>query len=256
MKKRIGLIGFGFIGQYLLAKAEKDDFIEIDFVYDLDPQRTTDLKPSLVLTSMSQLPDRNVDLVVEAAHPQAVRDLAADIIKQADLLIFSLTSFADDTFRKKMAGRAEVANRCIYIPHGAVLGLDGLHDGREVIDAVSITTVKHPRNLGLVDEAIQEPATIYEGATRGACDKFPRNVNVHAAVALAGLGFDRTVSKIVADPGTDRMAHTIHVKGKGLEWELKIESYAVGAVTGSYTPESVFQTVRRLCMDEKGFKIA
>ena len=256
MKKRIGLVGFGFIGQYLLAKAEKDDFIQIDFVYDVDPQRTANLKSSLVLTNMNQLPDRNVDLVVEAAHPQAVRDLAPKIITQTDLLIFSLTSLADDAFREQMCWCAEAANRRIYIPHGAVLGLDGLHDGREVIDTVSITTVKHPRNLGLADKAILEPVTIYEGSTRGACDKFPRNVNVHAAIALAGLGFDQTVSKIVADPGTDRMAHTIQVKGKGLQWEIKIESYATGEVTGSYTPESVFQTVRRLCMDNMGFKIA
>jgi aspartate dehydrogenase len=155
-----------------------------------------------------------------------------------------------------MLRRAEAENRRIFIPHGAVLGLDGLHDGRQIINAVSITTVKHPRNLGLEDQAIREPETIYEGPTRGACDAFPRNVNVHAAVALAGLGFDRTISKIVADPGTDRMAHKIQVKGQGLQWKINIESFASGEVTGSYTPESVFQTVRRLCMDNLGYRLA
>ncbi len=256
MKKRIGIIGFGYIGQYLLAKAEKDDFLEIDFVYDLDPQRTAHLEPSLVLNTTAQLHERNVDLVVEAAHPQAVRDFVPQIIARADLLIFSLTALADDAFRKQLGSLAETANRCIYIPHGAVLGLDGLHDGRDVIDAVTVTTVKHPRNLGLGDKTIGELTTIYAGSTRGACTKFPRNVNVHAAVALAGLGFDRTVSKIVADPGTDQMAHTIQVEGKGLQWEIIIKSHAVGAVTGSYTPESVFQTVRKLCKGNVGFKFA
>jgi len=255
MQKRIGIIGYGFIGQYLFAKAVKEEFIEIDFVYDLNSQRTAELDPYLVLTDIRQLHERHVDLVVEAAHPEAVREFAPDIIKQADLLTFSLTAFADDSFRKHMVERAEAANRFVYIPHGAVLGLDGLQDGREVIDAVSITTVKHPRNLGLENEAAGEPVTIYEGSTRGACYKFPRNVNVHAAVALAGIGFDRTISKIVSDQQTDRMAHTIQVKGKGLQWELCMESYATGTVTGSYTPESVYQTVKRLCRHDVGFKI-
>jgi aspartate dehydrogenase len=256
MKKRIGLIGFGFIGRYLLAKAEDDDLMEIDFVYDVDSQRTAELKPSSVLKDVSQLQQRHVDLVVEAAHPLAVRELGPQVLGQADLLIFSLTSLADDAFRKQMAERAEAANRCVYIPHGVVLGLDGLQDGREVINAVSITTVKHPRNLGLEHKAAREPVTIYEGSTRGACNKFPRNVNVHAAVALAGIGFDRTISKIVADPLTDRMAHTIQVSGTGLQWEVNMESDATGAVTGSYTPESAYQTVKRLCRHNAGFKIA
>jgi len=128
MKKRIGLIGFGFIGRYLLAKAEDDDLMEIDFVYDVDSQRTAELEPSSVLTDVSQLQQRHVDLVVEAAHPLAVRELGPQVLGQADLLIFSLTSLADDAFRKQMAERAEAANRCVYIPHGAVLGLDGLQN--------------------------------------------------------------------------------------------------------------------------------
>ena len=256
MPKRIGLIGFGFIGQYLLAQAEKDDSFQIDFVYDVDSQKTAALEPSVQLKRLSQLADRDIDLVVEAAHPQAVKDLGPEIITRADLLILSLTALADDAFRTMMHRRAAAENQHIYIPHGAVLGLDGLHDGRQIIDSVSITTVKHPRNLGLEDQAIREPVAIYEGATRGACDAFPRNVNVHAAVALAGLGFDRTISKIVADPGTDRMTHKIKVKGQGLHWEINIESFASGEVTGSYTPESVYQTVRRLCMDNRGFRLA
>ena len=55
------------------------NFIEIDFVYDLDSQRTVDFAPSLVLTDMSQLLERHVDLVVEVAHPRAIREFAPDI---------------------------------------------------------------------------------------------------------------------------------------------------------------------------------
>jgi aspartate dehydrogenase len=141
----------------------------------------------------------------------------------------------------------------LYIPHGAILGLDGIYDGRSVIEEVTITTTKNPKNLGL-----KEPASgvLYDGPTRGACDAFPRNVNVHAAVAVVGLGFDRTRSVVVADPNTTQMTHEIHVKGPGLEWNIRISSKPVGAVTGSYTPESAAMTVRRILADDYDIVLA
>ena len=75
-------------------------------------------------------------------------------------------------------------------------------------------------------------------------------------MALAGLGFDRTHSTIVADPGPNLMAHTIEVTGTGLKWGIEIESRSVGEVTGAYTPEAVYRTVRRLLMRGSGFRLA
>ena len=93
--------------------------------------------------------------------------------------------------------RSSEWGRKIYIPHGAVLGYDGIFDGREVLEEVCITTTKKPANLG---SSVTEKTVLFEGSTREACKKFPRNVNVHAGIAIAGLGFDKTRSRIVADP--------------------------------------------------------
>ena len=71
-------------------------------------------------------------------------------------------------------------------------------------------------------------------------------MNVHAAVALAGIGFDRTVSRVVAEPGKKTMEHHIHVEGQGLEWDIRVASQSLGGVSGAYTPRSAVGTVRRI----------
>lgn len=108
---------------------------------------------------------------------------------------------------------------------------------------VSIETVKSPKSLGLDGT---ERSVVYEGSTRGACGRFPRNVNVHAAVALAGLGFGRTRSRIVADPAVSTNAHTIRLKGDGMDITLQVSSFAAGAVTGAYTPHSACGSLDRV----------
>lgn len=256
MQRSIGLIGFGLIGQYIYKQCAHEQRLVVDFVFDADPGKTAALPSAQRVQSIETLAQRSVDLVVEAAHPAAVKALGEVIVQRSDLLVFSMTALADDQFRGQLEACARRSNRRIWFPHGAVLGLDGIFDGRKFIDTVEITTVKHPRNLGLTDAAMDEPEVMYQGSTRGACGRFPRNVNVHAAVALAGIGFDDTVSKIVADPHTDRMRHRIEVTGTGLAWTIDIESRSVGAVTGSYTPESAYQTVRRLGEHRPGLRLA
>jgi len=256
MKKKIGLIGFGTIGNYLFHRIEEERFMEMAFVFEVDRKKTESLKPSLFLDSFDDFKNMSVDLVVEAALPQVVKELGPRILKKSDLLILSLTSLADDALRQEMEGIAKASGKRIYIPHGAILGLDGIRDGRKVIEKVEITTIKSPKSLGLRDAGITEPVIVYEGTTRGACERFPRNVNVHASLALTGLGFERTRSKIVADPHTNSMIHVIEVIGKGLRWKIEIESLPVGEVTGAYTPESVYQTIKRICLQEVGLMLA
>jgi aspartate dehydrogenase len=256
MERKIGLIGFGLIGQYIYNKCAQRKRLEVDFVFDADPTKIQSLPPSQQVETVEDLELRSVDIVVEAAHPAAVKELGEVILQRSDLLIFSMTALADDELREQLVTCARQSNRRILFPHGAILGLDGIFDGRKVIDTVKITTVKHPRNLGLPGSTMETTTVVYQGSTREACRRFPRNVNVHAAVALAGIGFDNTVSKIVADPHTDQMRHRIEVMGTGLAWVIDIESRSVGEVTGSYTPESAYQTVRRLGEYRAGLQLA
>jgi aspartate dehydrogenase len=256
MKMRLGIIGAGVIGGYLYRQITTAGDAAVAFVYDADRGKTAGFPPELILGGPEEMAARGADFVVEAAHPKAVREFGPSVLRQANLLPLSLTAFSDDLFRKQVEEAAQAAGKAIYIPHGAILALDGIADGRKVLESVRVTTVKSPKSLGISPAGIDKPVAIYDGPTRAACDKFPRNVNVHAAVALAGLGFDRTRSTIVADPATNLMAHVIEVTGTGLKWRIEVESRSAGKVTGAYTPESVYQTVKRLLAGGGGFRLA
>ena len=256
MQNKIGLIGFGVIGKYLYDRISEAASMEVGFVHDAEPDVTASLPRSLVAEDLEAMKDREVEMVVESAHPDAVRDFGLPLLQKSDLLILSLTSLADDSYRREISECAQRAGKRIFIPHGAIIGLDGIFDGRNVIEHVSVTTSKRPKSLGMDDAEINEPMVVYNGPTRGACERFPRNVNIHAAIALAGLGFDNTHSKIVADPRTETMGHVIEVSGRGLYWKIEVESRIAGDVTGAYTPESIYKTVERLCLRNAGLNLA
>lgn len=228
-------------------------FAIIDFVYDEQMEKARSIPGTEVLQKIEDIARQEVDLVVETATDKAVREIAPRVLAKRDMLIFSVTSLVDDSFRESLRELCRGNHTRLYIPHGAILGLDGIYDGRSVIEEVTITTTKSPKSLGL------EPTSagvLYDGPTRGACKLFPRNVNVHAAIAVTGLGFDRTRSVVVADPQTNQMAHEIHVKGVGLEWNIRISSRSLGGVTGSYTPESASMTVRRILANDYDLVLA
>lgn len=253
-RKTIALAGCGMIGGFIIKKAAEQGFADVIAVCDADDRAAGKAPGASRVASPADLADAPVDLVVEAANADVVREMAPRVLAKRDFLTFTVTPLADPEFEAEVKRLCEAHGTRLYIPHGAILGLDGVHDGREVLEEVTITTTKNPKSLGLSEPAA---GVLYDGPTRGACAKFPRNVNVHAVLAAAGLGFDRTVSRVVADPETNEMAHEIHVRGAGLEWRIKITSQAKkGAVTGSYTPVSAAMTVRRILVSDYGVVLA
>jgi aspartate dehydrogenase len=243
---RIGLIGFGFIGQYLYKKINHDENISIAAIVEPDLIKTKEVPEHIRFERASQLRTCDLDLVVEVADSEAMMNALADIPDKAGLLIGSLTSLADRRFFKQVEKRSKQTGRPAYIPHGAILGLDGVLDGRKLIDSVTITTRKPPKSLNIPDFDSDEARVVFKGTTREACFRFPRNVNSHAAIALAGIGFDRSCSAIIADPHALTMTHEVEISGKGLHWLLKIESPVQSRVTGTYAPESFYQSIKRI----------
>jgi aspartate dehydrogenase len=252
---RVGLLGCGSIGGFLARHvlAEAADTIELSYVYDVDEKRMQDIPPQCRVTSQAELLARPADLVVEAAHAELVKAVAVCIVERSDLLLFSLTALADDAFRNSLEQTAVAHGRKVFLPHGAIIGIDGLADAGPTLKSVTVTTTKSPASLGLPPDCYQ---VVYEGPVRDACAKFPRNVNVHAAIALAGLGFDRTTSRIVADPAVSTNSHLVEVEGTGYRFRIEVSSEAGGKVTGAYTPQSALSTLRRLCRGTGGLRFA
>jgi aspartate dehydrogenase len=255
-KTRIGVLGCGAIGGFLARRllSESDASpMELSYVFDKDEKRVIDFPAAFRVTGQADLYTRSADLVVEAAHADLLKEAALRVIERSDLLLFSITALADEAFRNALENVAVKHGRKIFLPHGAMIGLDGLMDAGSTLKSVSVTTTKSPASLGLPPD---QYAVVYEGPVREACARFPRNVNVHAAIALAGLGFDRTVSRIVADPAVSTNSHLVDVKGTGYRFRIEVSSEAGGKVTGAYTPQSAFGTLQRICRSGGGLRFA
>lgn len=244
-RRQIGIIGSGTIGRDIIGALRARPDIQIAFVLARDTGKLADLDlPDTLLTADSQAAvDCGVDLVIEAAMPGVVAELAPRFLAHADFCAFSNTALADPAVETAIRAAAAASGRRFYVPHGAVLGLDGLADAGDLLESVTIITTKSGKSLGLDPEAT---GIVFEGSAREACQRFPRNVNVHAALSLAGIGLDRTVSRIVAVPHQATNEHRIEVTGQGLSWVIEISSRSLGGVTGAYTPRSAIGSIHRI----------
>jgi aspartate dehydrogenase len=253
---RIGLLGCGSIGGFLarhILSTGIVDSMELSYAFDLDEKRLNAIPAACRVAGQSDLFARSADLVVEAAHADLLKEVGLRIVERSDLLLFSITALADESFRTALEQTAVKSGRKIFLPHGAMIGIDGLADAGPTLKAVQVTTTKSPASLGLPPDKYM---VVYEGPVREACARFPRNVNVHAAIALAGLGFDRTISRIVADPAVSTNSHLVEVEGTGYRFRIEVSSEAGGKVTGAYTPQSALGTLQRICRSGGGLRFA
>lgn len=244
--KKIGFLGCGKIGQRLLKEIQQEKLGEVVFIQDafFTP---SDQMTIPVVSQQDEALYRQADLIIECATSKALAENIDVILKHCDLLMFSVTAFSEEAFEKKVGELTEKYGKRVYIPHGAILGLDGILDGKKIWEEISIKTTKNPKSLSRQDT---ERTVVYEGSTREACRQYPRNVNVHAAVALSGIGFERTKSMIISDPAVNTNAHVIQLKGQGVKMEIQVESFTTGGVTGEYTPLSACGSLHRI-LDEQ-----
>jgi aspartate dehydrogenase len=143
------------------------------------------------------------------------------------------------------------------VPTGALLGLDAVTAAAEgTIHSVRMITRKPPGGLvgapylvthGISVEGLNTARRVFSGSAREAAAGFPANVNVAAALSLAGIGPDRTVVEIWADPAVERNCHTIKVDADSARFTLSIENVpSENPRTGRITALSVIAALRKL----------
>lgn len=245
MKKKIGLVGFGKIGKYIYSQLANE--YEFTFIYDQSIPKDAGID-NLFINSLGQLEAKlaDTDMVIECAVASLLKVVAPLVLVKTNLMPFSITAFADKDFEIKVKGLLCDYKHKLYIPHGAILGLDGMFDAKTIIEKVKITTIKSPASLGLMNKEIE---IVYDGSTREACAIFPRNVNVHAAIAMTTIGFDNTHSVIVSDPNAEGNIHNIEIIANGCSFNIRVLSLSNGGVTGLYTPISAVASIRRAVAD-------
>ncbi len=159
----------------------------------------------------------------------------------------------DDLFRL-----AEENGATIYVPSGAIIGLDGIAGacaGR--IDSLTMITRKPPEGLrgalgitaaGIDLDSVSEPTVVFEGPALEACRLFPANVNVSAALSMAGLGPQRTRIRIYADPTVDKNTHDIIAEGEFGRLSIRIENVPSeeNPKTGKLSAFSALATLRKI----------
>jgi aspartate dehydrogenase len=223
----IGIIGCGAIGSTLAKAAES--LPEIDEIYVFDKShvcsRVMEEKFTKVFSILEfeELMEKS-DFICEAASQEAVSVFANKVLENGkSILIMSVGALVDDELYSTLQKTSKDNDCCLYIPTGALCGVDGLSAASvSDIDEVTLITRKPPsafddipylRDKGIKLKKIKNPKVIFEGTAREVVKLFPKNVNVAATVSLSGIGFDKTIVTIVADPTTNQNHHMIVASG-------------------------------------------
>src|SRR5215469_5449877 len=200
------------------------------------------------------------DVVVECLPPSHFRDIAISAIDKSR--IFMPLSVAQLLENGDLIERARQKRARILVPTGALIGLDAVRAAAEgTIHSVKMVTRKPPAGLegapylrehGISVAGLKEPLKVFDGSAREGARGFPANVNVAAALSLAGIGPDRTQLEIWADPNVTRNTHTITVDADTARFTMAIEGIpSENPRTGRIVPLSVIAALRGLVAEIK-----
>ncbi|MBT3307733.1 MAG: aspartate dehydrogenase [Alphaproteobacteria bacterium] len=208
--------------------------------------------PVVELTELADL----CDVVVECAPPGHFLDIAEATLKAGRILMpLSVTSLLN---HMDLIDLARQTGGRILVPTGAILGLDAVRAAAlGKVNSVTMITRKPPAGLkkapfvieqGFDLEDLEEAVLLYEGPVSDAAAKFPANVNVAVALALAGIGPDLTQYQVWADPAVTRNTHVIKVDADTVSFEMTtaVVPTEENPATGQVVRLSVIETLRGL----------
>ncbi|HWO43153.1 MAG TPA: aspartate dehydrogenase [Candidatus Eisenbacteria bacterium] len=255
--KSIGIVGCGAIARALLKAADAGKLrVPIAGVTSRTEKTAREFLAAL-REPPAYLPRGRLiaaaDLIIEAAGGAVVAGLAAEVFAAGkDLMVISAGALLD---HPEVIEKSRQSGCRLYVPSGAIAGLDGIKSAcAGEVAHVTMTTRKPPNGLegapylvenGISLAGLTEPREVFFGTAREACRGFPANVNVSAAVSMAGIGPDRTRIRIIAVPGLERNCHDIEVEGEFGRLHVHIENVpSENPRTGKLTALSIIRAVQ------------
>jgi aspartate dehydrogenase len=216
---RIGLIGCGNIGHIIAKQAEGVRIVALFDKVFKKAQELEGITGARAHERFESFISDEIDLVVEAASVNAVSRYAKDVIAHdKDIVIMSVGALADPVFKNELRKSARRRGRRIYIPSGAIFGLDNLKVGRiSPITTLLLRTIKSPASLGI---DAKERRLIFSGKAHECIKAFPKNVNVSVAMSLAA-GRDVNV-ELWVDPAVERNVHELIIEGEFGESYIRV----------------------------------
>ncbi len=258
---RVGIAGLGAVGlevaKRLIAGVPG---LKLTAVAVRDAEKARRALPqvgeSIPVRKMTELAN-DCDIVVECLPPALFRDVALSAIDKGRILM--PLSVAQLLENGDLIERARQKGARILVPTGALIGLDAVRAAAEgTIHSVKMVTRKPPAGLegapylrekGISVSGLKEPLKVFDGSAREGARGFPANVNVAAALSLAGIGPDRTQLEIWADPNVTRNTHTISVDADTARFTMTIENIpSENPRTGKSVAPSTVAALRATCI--------
>jgi len=243
MTKHLGLIGFGAIAQgllHVLAETPKGLPAQLTVLVRAGKVEATLAEVDAlvagrcevtVTADLAVLLAASPDVVMEAAGHSAVGMFGADVLAAGvDFIAASIGAFSQEGLLERLQDAATQSGAQLTLPAGAIGGIDALAAARlSGITEVIYTGRKPPHAWArspaeqAVDLAALTQATaFFEGSAREAASQYPKNANVAATLALAGMGFDATQVRLVADPAATANTHEFSVRSGAVDFEMTL----------------------------------
>ena len=238
---RVGLIGGGVIARLFLEQSRRGAIRDAEIVAVMgrsDLSRGKSLAQEFgiaFVTERDKLVALRPEIVIEAASHAAVREHVEELLSSGiAVIVLSAGALVDDQLRERLERASAQHRALLYVPSGGIGGLDVLKAACVAgVDDVTIVVTKPPagwkgipyvESLGIDLDCLDGEVTLFSGTAREGVPHFPANVNIAAALSLAGIGFDRTRLTVVADPALKFNTHFVRIRGASGSIDLRFEN--------------------------------
>ncbi len=231
---KVASIGYGAMARSLAASL-KQSALQIDLNACLVPDDAPGVETVNIqrFSTVDELIASKPDLVVECATHEAVLETVPEILRAGiDVIVVSIGALGRDGAVTRLEEAAAAGNARAVVVSGAIGGLDVLRAAKIAgLEQVTYIGRKPPRAWkgtpaeALLDlDNLTEPTPFYEGSAKSAASDYPKNTNVTAAVALAGVGFENTSVRLIADPTSNGNVHELHAVGAFGEFQIVLKN--------------------------------
>jgi aspartate dehydrogenase len=235
VKHRVAIIGFGSIGRTVVKELLGGDAapgFDLAVLQRKGSKSLVELPNSVKrFVDLDGVLDWKPQLVVETAGQMAVGQYGPTCLNAGvPFLISSTGALASEALRLQIEDAARSGATKAIVISGAIGALDYLGAAARLPGARVVYESRKPlaawvaelRELGLSPDAMTEPVVLFDGDAETAAQRYPKNLNVAATLALAGVGMRDTAVRVVADPGVDANTHVIRVEGPAGTFEGRI----------------------------------
>jgi len=233
---KIGLIGVGTLGQFLLEELNQQNRIpgyQITAVFDEREQKSNKLAAlgsTFSFQTYHHLDDflqSPVDLIIECANVAVAKKFSKHILHKKDLLLISVGALADVQLYQELGKIAEEKQHKLYLPSGAMGGLDVLRAAnlRGGLESVQLITKKPAHAFSM--QEIDRDTVVFDGSAKDAIANYPENANIAIIISLAGIGVEDTKVQMIAVPAVDQNTHHLKAQGDFGKLMLTLENHPI-----------------------------